>query len=332
MSKRFKTWVGLVVCAAALLTAGLALGQWTTKNRMTKTDQWDIYGSLNIQSAGVLDAMTGGVFQIAGVPVTSTAAELNWTDGIAATAFSLADAGTVHDAIANVALLATSCSGVTQIMYNDGQPGVGTVTLAPGSSVVVDAKIITVGSRIYEVGLDGGTVASGHVAVNVATGSTATATMAAFVTAINADVSRQADAVASQASIMVTSLAVNGGNTLSTNMGGGSVTAAALVNGKAAGTHKLGRLAHTVTATELAMLDGETNNAVALGAVSSTTLPTTVIVQTFTSAGIERAKLTNVTYTWVQANTNHYILKLKNPNSAASGLSANDVVNVIYVQ
>ena len=57
-----------------------------------------------------------------------------------------------------------------------------------------------------------------------------------------------------------------------------------------------------------------------------------MIVQTFTSAGIERAKLTNVTYTWVQANTNHYILKLKNPNSAASGLSANDVVNVIYVQ
>ena len=81
---RFKTPILALVGVLAL--AGVVLAQATSNYREQGGSRTVIGGSIDVISGGDLDIESGGVFSIAGITVSSSAAELNQLDGTTSSA------------------------------------------------------------------------------------------------------------------------------------------------------------------------------------------------------------------------------------------------------
>lgn len=83
----------LLYVSVVFIFAGIGIGVALAANVVNFKEQggarWVVGGSLDVISGGDLDIESGGALKIAGTAVTSSAAELNLTDGITATTTEL---------------------------------------------------------------------------------------------------------------------------------------------------------------------------------------------------------------------------------------------------
>ena len=328
-----KRWL-LVGAAVVLLLAGLAFAGWTTKNRMTTTDHWDIYGELEIQSGGdlivdgttvnaesfsacvELDANTVALNALAGSTITS--AELTYLIDLTAGDFSVDDSNTVH----------TNITAIVGALYNLGLPGVGGIDFAGNCA---EGDTVTIVARTY--GFSAGSTCPAGPDVCVAMGSTVTPTHCSmkFAAALNADSARVVEGVTVSDTVMlVNKTGVAGVSALDVGTSNMTRTATTLLSGRAAGTMQLYALSHTITSAEETTLS-DINGVAVLGGVPSTSAPILLSIQAFDANGVQQV-LTAGQSKIVQVNSNRYILYFKDVSGTPELVNTDVVKALLLIQ
>jgi hypothetical protein len=199
------------------------------------------------------------------------------------------------------------------------------------TGVAADADTVTINSRVYEFDDDAST--TGDVDVDITGDATADAACTALAAAINADESRDVDAVVwagnDDTSAGVTLIGTAAGSTnftLAKSATNGVVSAANLTGAAVAAQKTLWAGTYTVTAADVTALALGGGDEVAIAGITSTSAPTLVSALCLQSGAV--VALTGVIFKFTQANSNLYALIVEDGSAA---LTAGDVISFAAV-
>jgi len=118
--------------------------------------------------------------------------------------------------------------------------------------------------------------------------------------------------------------------TLAEACANGDVSAATSI-GAALPADKLMRVAKaTITAQDVTSSTPE-DAIIPVCAINKTTAPTHWLAQRVDTSGVEQVSA-NLEFSWVQVNTNNYMLQVKETQAAATDLVAGDVITVLIFE
>lgn len=213
---------------------------------------------------------------------------------------------------------------------DEGQAPVGFFYLTGAAG---DTELVTINSRTYE--FDDDATSTGDVDVDISADATADAACTALAAAINGDASRDVDAVVmagnadTNAGVMLVGKAAGATNfTLTTDAANGVVSAATLTGASAAAVNSMWSHEYTVTAADVTQLATTGGNSVPILGVSSTTQPKICGLTMRTSAGAMVVPVATLVWTWLQANSNFWVLVV---DDSAGTLASGDVIGVTAV-
>lgn len=159
--------------------------------------RWVVGGSLDVATGGDLDIESGGALKIAGTAVTSSAAELNITDGVTATATELNETFLTVEIVdvstASSVWVVSPHAGTVSKIYSVIN---GTIATAPavldpqiGGTSITDGGISITESGSAAGDIDSSTPSAANVvtagqAIEVATSGASTNTISAVITLV----------------------------------------------------------------------------------------------------------------------------------------------------
>lgn len=213
---------------------------------------------------------------------------------------------------------------------DDGYPAIGWVYLTGSAS---DTETVTLNSRAYEFDTDSSI--TGDVAVDISGDATADAAITALVAAINADASRDFEAVAwggnsdTTAGCSLIEKVTGGSNlTIATDAANGVVSAANSTNAAAISPVNAWLVNYTVTAADVTALARTGGNSVVIGGVTSSTAPVFILGQIVTTAGALVVPVATLVFVTAQVNSNRYLVHV---DDGAATLAAGDVITGLLV-
>ena len=209
--------------------------------------------------------------------------------------------------------------GTTHLMggRDMGRPCVGYFYL---DGVSVDAELMTINGRTYQF-LMTATALTGDVRVDIQLDQTQDYSCTALAAAINADASRDVDAVVmagndnTTAGVMFIAIAAQATNyTLTEGCTNGIVSAATHTGAAVMANRSTWIYEYTVTAADVIMLALVGGNSIVVGGVNSTTEPVVTGLTLRDANGVIRSMAT-VIVTALQANTNYWVIAVDDPTT-----------------
>lgn len=200
------------------------------------------------------------------------------------------------------------------------------------TGAVADTELVTINGRTHE--FDNDSTFTGDVQVDVTGDLSADAACIALAAAINADASRSVDAVVmagnndTTAGCMFVAKVVGATNFTTTTdvTNGGVVSAATMLGAAAVADVKTHYFTYAATAADVTLWALVGGDSVPIAGVVSTTQPVLRSVLVQLAAGGWVVPVVTVVFTWLQANTNFWILVV---DDSAATITALDTINVV---
>ena len=245
-------------------------------------------------------------------------------------AIAIGDATDVNAAALTGSVSMTN-AGLTALVKGLEDDGHGAIGYVYCTGAVADTELVTINGRTYE--FDNDSTFTGDVQVDVTGDLTADAAMTALAAAINGDATRSVDAVVmagnsdTTAGVLLIAKAIGSTNfTLTTDItNGGVVSAATMTQAAAATNRKMTFLEYTITAADVTLLALTGGNSVVIGGVVSTTEPILTSFLVLTSAGAIVPTVATMAITFLQANTNFWLVIL---DSSVASFTTNDTIGM----
>ncbi len=240
--------------------------------------------------------------------------------------------GTDVNSVAVSGSVALSNTGVATLPKGLEDEGHGAIGYVYCTGAVADTELVTIDGRTYE--FDNDSTNTGDVPVDVTGDLTADAAMIALAAAINGDGSRTVDAVVmagnsdTTAGVLLIARVVGASNfSLTTDITNGGVVSAANLTGAAAAASKdVTFKEYTITAADVTLLALTGGNSVVIAGVISTSQPVLHSFLVATSAGAIVPTVATMGLTWLQLNTNYWVLIL---DSSVASFTTGDTIGMV---
>lgn len=222
----------------------------------------------------------------------------------------------------------TTASWAISTVKDNGSQAVGYFDI---TGITADTQSVDIGGRTYEFDTDSSI--TGDVAVDISGGASATDSATALAAAINGDSERTVDAIDNgDGTVLLVRSSEDATMPALDASGAANVVAsgAAMVLGAAEAITIQHKAVRTITAQDVTTTT-DTNGSVPVAAIPATSAPSAYLVQVRDSNGTLKA-MANTRFSWVQANSNYYVLKALETQNGSTDFAASDTVTVLVFQ